>query len=553
MKKLLAILICLSMMLTALPVFGESAALTNEEAFQEGLQALMNSIDLTRDQFIYTATSGDETIVTETIKSDGSLVEFFLAMPQLPDGVTVQASDEEIYAAVNGTALHLRYDEIPAILQALSAALTQFVPQGMSEAMAKIDPDQLTEMGQMLLQRLMMGMKMEQAENGMIISYEATGKELLATAAAFVDDVLANEEYADTVNGLITIILAMAQSNSAEQLPSADEFIATWPAIKEHLLSFETDFALALKLFAANDGSAYQFEASAGANGDILLTAWDITNNEGKINVDGKLTQRRQFTPESDPQDSDINIHFDFSAVGTMKSYNFSVEVPDRYTTYKLNGTDMGGAGKVSLSVTAYDQEALSGSLIYALSSEGLSVQGELKNPYEAYGISLAAAGDWFSLKLTGNGETAFAMDMYLDDNGGLASASLETPTLKAEYDGEKLVIVSNGVTVTCTGEYESANAYVITMKAEGENVPADQDTAYIRVEYEGVEGDWALNGCMIDPQGNEMFRVTYGVTATEPIVPIAETYAGSLMEINAAFATQIVTMLLTQNTAIGE
>ena len=44
MKKLLAILICLSLMLTALPVFGESAALTNEEAFKEGLQALMNSI-----------------------------------------------------------------------------------------------------------------------------------------------------------------------------------------------------------------------------------------------------------------------------------------------------------------------------------------------------------------------------------------------------------------------------------------------------------------------------------------------------------------------------
>ena len=111
----------------------------------------------------------------------------------------------------------------------------------------------------------------------------------------------------------------------------------------------------------------------------------------------------------------------------------------------------------------------------------------------------------------------------------------------------------AGGVTVTCTGEYESANAYVITMKAEGETVPADQDTAYIRVEYEGTEGDWALTGYMIDPEGNEMFRVTYGVAPTEPIVPIAETYAGNVMEINAPFVTQMVTMLLSQYTAIGE
>lgn len=553
MKKLLAILICLSMMLTALPVFGESAALTNEEAFKQGLQALMNSIDFNRDQFIYTATSGDETIVTESIKANDGLMELFLAFPQLPDGVTVQFNNEEIYAALNGSALHLRFEDVPAILQSLAATFAQFVPQGLAEAMQKIDPDQLKEMGQMLLQRLMMGMKMEQVENGMVISYEATGKDLIAAAAGFVDDVLANEEYADTVNALVTVILAMAQSNSAEQLPTAEEFIANWPTIKEHLLAFETDFALSAKLFMANDGSAYKFEASAGANGSILLTAWDITTGEGNVNVDGKLTQRQQFTPESDPQDSDINIHFDLNTVGSMKSYNFSVEVPDRNTTFKLNGTDMGGAGKASLSVISYDQEALSGSLVYALSNEGLSVQGELKNPYESYGASLAVAQGWFSLKLTGNGETVFAADMYLDENGNVTSASLETPELKAEYDGEKLVIVAGGVTVTCTGEYESANAYVITMKAEGETVPADQDTAYIRVEYEGTEGDWALTGYMIDPEGNEMFRVTYGVAPTEPIVPIAETYAGNVMEINAPFVTQMVTMLLSQYTTIGE
>ena len=555
MKKLFAILICLSLMLTALPVLGETVS--NEEAFKSGLKALMNSFDLQRDQLAYTATSAGEVIAAETVRFDGNLLELSVAAPQLPGGVTVQFNDQEIYAVLSGTAFHLRFEEIPVILQSLAATLSQYVPQEYFEAIQKIDPDKLAEMGQMLLRSLMMGMKMEQTEDGMVISYEATAQELLQTVAAFVDDVLANEEYADTVKGLVTVGLYAAQSsNPGSEMPSADDLIASWPMLKQSLASVESDFAVALRLFAANDGTAYQLEGSIGVPADTYMMKWDakIDMENGVFVLDGKLTERIQYSAESEARDYDIDIHADLSQAGSMTNYSFTIDYPTQRFALKLTGTDMGGAGKASLDVTVRGREAFSGSVIYAVSGDGLSIQAECSNMYrETYAVELTAAEGRFILKATENGELALAAEVYVDGDGTVTSARLETAEVKAEYDGEKLVIVADGVTVTCTGEYESANAYVITMKAEGENVQPDQDTAYIRVEYEGVEGDWALNAYMIEPAGSEMFRVSYVVTPTEPIALISETYADTLMEINAAFVNQMVTMLLSQYTAIGE
>ena len=329
MKKLFAILICLSLMLSALPVFGETVS--NEEAFKSGLMALMNSFDLQRDQLTYTATSGDEVIAAETVRFDGSLLELSVAAAQLPGGVTVQFNDQEIYAALSGTAFHLRFEEIPVILQSLAATLSQYVPQEYFEAIQKIDPDKLAEMGQMFLQRLMMSMKMEQTEDGMVISYEATAQELLQTVAVFVDDVLANEEYADTVKGLVTVGLYAAQnSNPGSEMPSADDLIASWPMLKQSLASVESDFAVALRLFASTDGTVYQLEGSIGVPADTYLMKWDLKADmeNGVFVLDGKLTERIQISAESEARDYDIDIHADLTQTGSMTNYNFTIDYP---------------------------------------------------------------------------------------------------------------------------------------------------------------------------------------------------------------------------------
>ena len=555
MKKLFAILICLSMMLSALPVFGETVS--NEEAFIGGLTGLMNSFDIQRDQLAYSATSGGEIIAAETVKFDGNLFEFFVAAPQLPDGVTVQFNNEEIYAALSGTAFHLRFEEIPVILQSLVATMSQYVPQEYFEAVQKIDPDKLAEMGQLLLQRVMMNLKSEMTEDGMVISYEATGKDMLGMLASFVDDVLANEEYADTVKGLVTIGLFAAQNTSgSSDMPSADDLINGWPMIKQSLLSMETDFSFSAKLFMSNDGTAYTFECSAGVPANTISAKWDLKADmeNGVISLDGKITQTIQYTADSEAQADSIDIHADVTQVGSMTSFNFTVDYPSQYLNLKLTGTDMGGAGKASLTVSMAGRSVFDANVIYAVSQDGLSIQAECSNMYqETYAAELTAAADRFILKATENGELALAAEAYLDDYGNVTSARLETADLKAEYDGEKLVVVYEGVTVTCTGEFESANAYVITMKAEGEHVEPDQDTAWIRVEYEGVEGNWALCAYVVEPAGSEIFRLDYVVTPTEPVVPLSETYADTLMEIDAAFVNQMVTMLLSQYTAIGE
>ena len=87
---------------------------------------------------------------------------------------------------------------------------------------------------------------------------------------------------------------------------------------------------------------------------------------------------------------------------------------------------------------------------------------------------------------------------------------------ITAEYDGEKLVINQNGVTITCTGAFESDHAYVTTLHAEGETVRPEENEAYIRCEYEGEEGNFAFSGRVIDPTGQDALVLRFACAPTE-------------------------------------
>ena len=76
---------------------------------------------------------------------------------------------------------------------------------------------------------------------------------------------------------------------------------------------------------------------------------------------------------------------------------------------------------------------------------------------------------------------------------------------------------------IHCTDKFVSDREYLITFTPEGENI-ADTSLAYIRVSYEGEEGDWTLRAVVIDPEGNDYTSAELAISPSNPTEPLSGT-----------------------------
>ncbi len=561
MKRIIAILLCLVMALSGLTALAEEVS--NEQAFKEGLMNLVNSF-AEGDQLDYEFDEMGQPKAKYSLKTASGLYELLLTIPGTVEGLQMQFNEEGVYVAMGAAAFHLAFENIQSIAMALVESVSEFgaanMPPELAAAMQKIDEEVLNEIMEKLAQRLMAGMKVEGSEDGVTYTYEATGKELLETVAAFGDEVFADEKYAETASNAIIAALIVSDG-SAEGLPTAEELIAAWPALKEQLLAADTqDFAVALSVFVSNDSTRLDIDGCAGVPADLYLMKWNylFDQEKGEFTLDGKLTERIQRSADAEATDYDIDIHANLKQSGSIAEYVFTIDYPTAGFALKLNGMSMGPMGKMDLEVTRRNRKFLTGSLNYALSDDGISLDGEVATMRGGtYKASLLASSQHLNVKASQNGRDVFAADLYMDEYGTVTAATVETPAFKAEYDGEKLVITTpDGMTVTCTAAYESPNAFVITMQAEGENVQEGQDKAYIRCEYEGEPHNWNMKTALIIPDGTELYTVTTAVAPGEPLVPIAEAYAETLTEIDAEFVKMLVNnylQMMQQTQTLGE
>ncbi len=565
LKRILAILMVVAM-LAGVSAFAEPAVqeVSDQEAFLAGIVSLFRSFNPAgRDKMNLSVTAGGAQLFDAQLWGTEDLGALKISVPSQDFAAQLQVSSEAAYVEAMGQVVGVKFEDLRAIAEALPQAILDASGLNVDlKAFAQLDTELLKDLGTLFLKTVLLrNVTMSSSAEGMQFSFSATGKELLANVAVFVDQVLAEEKYLPLLEQFWAVVSAYAAQQGSSEVPTLEQVIAMWPQLKEQLAQVEVDFTVTADLNMASDYSFIDLTGEVAVSGVkyMMNWAWRADADAGKYSLVGKLTERRiRTTAEGEEQirDYDIDINMDaYVKKGMGAMWNLSVKYPYAGFSLKLEGNHLGNAGNVNLELVNQRSRTgrLTGKLEYFVNEEG----GNAKLTWtdaRSSGATIEAKADKanFLLKVAvsnmGRVEQEYSLEARADEDNNLVYAALITPAFSAIYDTAELLIEYNGVKVHCVGEFLSDHEYQITMTPEGG--PADSNPAYIRVTYDGQEGDWACKALVLDVTGEEALSIDLVCAPTEPVELLSE--REDLFMITPEVVPQLVKQLMNQAQGMG-
>lgn len=486
MKRFLALLLFLAMLVS-------SAAA--EEVFVNDAQKLLNSVNLNRDMLTLKM-SGEENAQAKISAADG-IVD--LTMDAGDEKIRIQFLNDQVYLAAGGSVFNLKYADLESMLT------------------PKMDMYALGGLFQLAFTRLILSHVQLSEGNGMHVSYEATGTELLNDAAGLVDAVLAEEKY----QPLIAQILDMLGRISGETMPTLEQLTQMWPQAKEELLAEQPDFRLAFNLDVDGELEQIYVEGEVGSGNHLYRMEWVFSSPDGnRLLLNGKLTER--FLRADTASDYDITVNADIN----KGIWSFDIDDPAKQFNLKAEGTYTDRTGNFSLTVqrSADSLPYFLSQGNYAVTEDSLSVMMNVTDRRTVPVVVSAVIGKKVLdvSVTTSTGTKPFAVKI-LQENDKVLYADFEITDrnefYKGVYDGEKVTLSDRDMNIICTGAFESDHAYVVTLHPEFITHPEQtSEDAYIRLEYEGEEGNFTFTGKVIDPEGAEALRLELVCEPTDGI-----------------------------------
>ncbi len=519
MKKLVALLLAVCMLFGSAAIAEKNA---RETAFLNNLEKLLKTVNLTRDMLTLDVDYEGSSVFSGKMKWQDQMVDLSVSAPDT--NLLAQVSETDVTVSVNDSAFNLQFSDVEALLAGLK-------PGKKSSSL-----DIYKELALLLFQKVIMPDVTMGYLNGTHIVYRADAKQLMTHLVEFLDAVSASKRYAAAAEQLIQMIGQMSGGDTmtlAEMKESAEAEI-------KRLETAETDFAIAFELIADKAFKKIDVTGEIGDSRDKYSMKWNYRNEEDSYKLDGLLWKTRVMGEKT--RKYEITVKADFRGDKEHNLWNLSVTHPSIGFNVEASGNREGGMGSFFLSYNPMyrAQEGFIVQLDYARSDDGFIATALVKTPGSMgnYIATLVAGEKQFNLTVKNYyGLKLFLLNLFADDNKNLKYGYMEydpnpmlnpfssrpavTGKVTALYDGEKLVITSNGVTVTCTAAFESDHAYVITLHAEGENVKPEEDTAYIRLEYEGKKGNFTVTGRVIDPTGKDLITAKLACAPTEGITEI--------------------------------
>lgn len=523
MKKLVALLLAVCMLFGSAAIAEKNA---RETAFLNNLEKLLKTVNLTRDMLTLDVEYEGSSVFSGKMKWQDQMMDLSVSAPDT--NLLAQVSETDVTVSVNDSAFNLQFSDAEALIAGLKPG-------------KKSSLDIYKELALFLFQKVIMPDVTMRYSNGTHIVYKADAKQLMTRLVKFLDAVSASKRYAAPAEQLIQAIAWMAGGETmtlAEMKASAEEEI-------KRLETVETDFAVAFELVADKAFTKIDVTGEIGDSRDKYSMKWNYRSEGDSYKLDGLLWETRVMGEKT--RNYEITVKADFRGDKEHNLWNLSVTHPSIGFNVEASGNREGGMGSFFL---AYNpmyrmQEGFIVQLDYARSDDGfiataLVTPGRLGN----YSATLVAGEKQCNLTVKNSaGRKLFLLNLFANDNKKLKYGYMEydlnpminpfsslpaiTGKVTALYDGEKLVITSNGVTVTCTAAFESDHAYVITLHGEGESVKSEEDTAYIRLEYEGKKGNFIITGRVIDPTGKDLMAARFACAPTEGITEILRDWEG--------------------------
>ena len=522
MKRLAAIFLVFCLLLSGVSVAEEVA---KEQRFLSGLLALLQSVDLSRDMLTLSADYEGRNVFSGKLKGQDGVTDLSISAEGL--ALQAQLSEEEIAASLNGNTAVLRFEEVRALAGTAQAALS-----GLSPEMENIQA-----LLQLFLEKVILPDTSIVQEPSFRIAYQAPLSTIVKRLADFGDAVFEQDQFEGTYEKLVGLIGPYLK----QELPEYAQLKAAWPQIREELLEEDTE-DLEAALVLAQEDRALTLEGHFGNADRMYEASFALTQGNERFDLTGSLSERIQsgeltrtsgievsgwFT--GDAQDNafhlkaketaDMGFAYDLTVDGSMAQRHGTLKVALDRNLIRA-GRPVPAGIQQSMSVFFLNAH-------YALLDDGLSAMayvGLANGRSVPFLVDLLVSKGQFSLNVTNyNAIPLFGLKLIGNERDGLKQLEFlyrqnVRNTITASYDGEKAVIQTNGLTITCTGAFEADNAWVLTLRAEGDTVQPGQEEAYIRLEYEGEEGQFSLRGRAIGPDGSEYVSASLLCQPTEGV-----------------------------------
>ncbi len=506
MRKLLSCILILAMLVT-------SAAA--EEAYVNGLVGLLESIQLPRDRVTVKMTA--EETLQAVVQGEEGMTD--LSLDAGGSRLQLQVMEDQIYLGVDGMVLNLKYADLQSMLT------------------PKVDLNLIGRLLELAAKWLINPYAKTDLQDGLQVTYEATGEQLAEGLTGLIDDVLHDEAY----TGALTEFLNLLSRLSGETMPTVDQLIEAWQAEKEDLKKEVPDFHVSFRLHINDSFTEILCSGEIGTSSNLYLMDWNAQFKDDCATVDGKLTQRLQTA--SGTRDYDVPVSLTYN----RGVWSFDVENPNR--PYSLHAEGSLSEGGSRFTVTARRGKIVS-DLIQgnvALNEDSCSAMISVMNRRQVpYVISAVVDERLIDISVTlQNGQRPFAVKL-VQEKGDLAYGCLEFEqygeAYTLVYDGEKAVLRTDSLNVIITGAFESDHVYVLTLHPEFPKEPERiEKDAYVRLEYEGAEGNFVVTGKVIDPEGTTIFE---GQLKCEPASDIPEklSEAEGVIELTPEMLLQMLT-----------
>ena len=522
MKRLAAIFLVFCLLLSGVSVAEEAA---KEQRFLSGLLALLQSVDLSRDMLTLSADYEGRNVFSGKLKGQDGVTDLSISAEGL--ALQAQLSEEEIAASLNGSTAVLRFEEVRALAGSAQAALS-----GLSPEMENIQA-----LLQLFLEKVILPDTSIVQEPSFRIAYQAPLGTVVKRLADFGDAVFEQDQFEGTYEKLLGLIGPYLK----QELPEYAQLKAAWPQIREELLAEDTE-DLEASLVLAQEDRALTLEGHFGNADRMYQASFALTQGNERFDLTGSLSERTQsgeltrtsgievsgwFTGDAHDnafhlkakENADMAFAYDLTVDGSMAQRHGTLKVALDRNLIRA-GRPVPAGIQQSMSVFFLNAH-------YALLDDGLSAMayvGLANGRSVPFLVDLLVSKGQFSLNVTNyNAIPLFGLKLIGSETDGLKQLEFlyrqnVRNTITASYDGEKAVIQTNGLTITCTGAFEADNVWVLTLRAEGETVQPGQEEAHIRLEYEGEEGQFSLRGRGIGPDGSEYFSASLLCQPTEGV-----------------------------------
>ncbi len=550
MKRIVSLIVALSMLLTLTAAFAEDA---NQAAFTENLKSMLNRVDLTKNAL--------------TLEADGKTYATLQAKDgvydlNIPDVADLQLSRDTLWVSANGQVYEIPTSEIEAAFQEL---YNMFIYGGEPE-------DTLSAMLGLLVEKVITpGISMDYSTGA--IKIHLTGEQMLQGLAEFGDEVVANPDYMNLItvgsnwSSLLSYLMNRSYYRPSPTFTNAEKLAEQWPALKEQILATKSTLVIDGTLTYAADGIKILLTAENNGAEVFRMEGAMTTEEDGTVKTECVITSgsfkyvvsgfqkdnlfhatydvwsgsQRVFYLALNVYTNGSKITADF--MGEVRGTSFTgnaeadlnagtfalnVDVPDQQAKITLEGAVSDKALTAKLNVTAQGSTVASADLSCALTDDGFtaSLTASLPN-----GISVAfqmaasedsivytatiANGSNYTVNVTGNYQLVEGDIPHFKVEMTQASYGYSSVTGYA-YDGEKFTMWSDAMNMTITGKFVSPTEYQLLI-----------DETY---SYYGSTSTMNIVASVVLEDAGDTWRIPVTLSATQDGKAAMETVSAALV-----------------------